>query len=79
MLAKGIEKGEEATEKVKDASSTVVGTAKGKADETSEVGKQKANQVRLLSTCICPSYFDVDISQASADVREKKEEFKKSI
>lgn len=54
MLAKGIEKGEEATEKVKDASSTVVGTAKGKADETSEVGKQKANQVRLLFTCICP-------------------------
>ncbi|KAI5123734.1 hypothetical protein M0805_000327 [Coniferiporia weirii] len=39
-LAKGIEVGEDATEKVQKAT----GTAKSKADETSELAKQKADQ-----------------------------------
>lgn len=45
-LASGIEKSEEATEATKEKTSDLAGTAKVKADESAEVAKHKANQVR---------------------------------
>ena len=66
-LAKGIEKGEEASEKTKEAAGNVAGTTKVKADEASEITKQKANQARFHFVVNYP--FTNDLSRP---LREQK-------